>query len=253
MLAITRKSKIKDIIAEKKSATVSELSKHFSVTEETIRRDLKTLEDEGFLIRTHGGAFVHDGVQNELNLSVREISYVENKETIATICMGLIQNGDSIFLDASTTSIFVCKAIRHMKLTVLTNSLKVINLLVDCKNIRLISIGGSLSPKSMAFLGSSAVQSLDHFYVDKAFISCRSLSMEHGITDSNELLAEIRQSILQRANKTYLIADYSKFDKTSFIKICDFNKLYAIVTDMKLSNEWRLFLEDINLKVYDNA
>ncbi len=83
MLAVTRKAKIKDIILEKKSVTVTELSKIFSVTEETIRRDLKQLEDDGFLTRTYGGAFIQDGVENNVELTIRETAYMESKQAIA--------------------------------------------------------------------------------------------------------------------------------------------------------------------------
>ena len=83
MLAVTRKSEIKDIVLEKKSVTVTELAKIFSVTEETIRRDLKQLESEGFLTRTYGGAFIQDGVENNIDLSIRETAYLKNKQADA--------------------------------------------------------------------------------------------------------------------------------------------------------------------------
>ncbi len=251
MLAITRKAKIKDIILEKKSVVVSELADFFSVTEETIRRDLKTLEDEGFLIRTYGGAFIQDGVQNEVELSIRETAYTESKQLISAKCKELIHNGDSIFLDASTTALFIARAIKDMRLTILTNSLKVINLLTDCPDIRLISIGGTYSPGSMSFTGRSALQSLENYYVDKTFMSCRSLSQVHGITDSNEGMSEIRQKLLTRSNNIYVVADHSKFDKTSFINICNFNSITGLLTDKQLDQEWVKFLADNNVTYYE--
>ena len=251
MLAITRKNEIKDIVLEKKSVTVTELSKQFSVTEETIRRDLKSLEDEGFLLRTYGGAFIQDGVQNEVEMTIRETAYVESKKIIACKCLELVHNGDSIFLDSSTTAMFVCNEIKDMRLTVLTNSLKITNLLSDCANINLITIGGIYTPQYMSFLGKSTLQAMGGFFVDKAFLSCRSLSMEHGITDSNEQLAELRQKVLERANQTFLIADYSKFNKTSFIKICDFDEIQCIITDKKQKQEWHEFLDSKSVLLYE--
>lgn len=251
MLAVTRKAKIKDIILEKKSVTVTELSQEFTVTEETIRRDLKQLEDEGFLTRTYGGAFIQDGVENEVNLAIRETAYLDSKELIGRKCSEIIHNGDSIFLDSSTTSLQVAKSIMDMRVTVLTNSLLVINQLTDCDNIRLISIGGAYSPRSKSFMGKSTLSGLQEYYVDKTFMSCRSLCIEHGITDSTEQLAEVRQKLLERSNKVYLIADYSKFDKTSFIHICNFDKLTGIVTDKELNNEWRDFLKEQHVIYYN--
>lgn len=251
MLAITRKSKIKDIILEKKSVVVSELAQIFSVTEETIRRDLKTLEDEGFLIRTYGGAFIQEGVQNEVDLSIRESAYTQSKQLIADKCAEIIHNGDSIFLDASTTALFIAKAIREKRLTVITNSLKVINLLTDSPTIRLISVGGLFNSNNMSFIGRSALQSLDSYFFDKTFMSCRSLSQTHGITDSNESMSEIRQKLINRSNSIYVVADYSKFDRTSFISICDFSDVNGIITDKQLSQDWINFLAENNVTYYE--
>lgn len=250
MLAITRKNKIMDIITEKKSITVTELSKKFEVTEETIRRDLKALEDDSLLTRTYGGAFIQAGVENNVNLSIREMAYVESKEIIAKRSRSLIHNGDSIFLDTSTTALFVAKAISDMRLTVVTNSMLILAQLQDCENIRLICIGGTLSRDYKSFNGAMALQSLDSFYLDKTFMSCRSLSMEHGITDSTEALATIRQKLITHSNEVYVIADYSKFNRTSFIHICDYSELTGIITDKLLLPKWKSFLEEQNTALY---
>lgn len=251
MLPVRRKAKIKDTILEKKSVVVSELAAEFNVTEETIRRDLKTLEDEGILIRTYGGAFIQEGVQNEVNLTIRETAYINSKKRIADGALKLIHNGDSIFLDSSTTALFITKVIKNMRLTVITNSLKVINNLSDSPDIRLIAVGGVFDSSNMAFIGRGALLSLDQYFVDKSFISCRSLSIENGITDSNDNNADIRNKIIERSQKTYIIADYSKFNKTSFIKICDFEAIDGIISDMEIDNSWEQVLSSKNVDYYN--
>ena len=150
MLAVTRKTKIKEIILERKSITVLELAKRFSVTEETIRRDFKQLEDEGFLTRTYGGAFIQDGVANNIDLTIRETAYTENKQNIAEKCQNIINNGDSIFLDSSTTALQIAKAIKNMRLTVSSNSLLIINELCEKENIHLVTLGGTYLPDNKA-------------------------------------------------------------------------------------------------------
>lgn len=201
MLPIARKAKIKEYLSEKKNATVAELRDLFQVTEETIRRDLKQLESEGFLTRIYGGAYILDGVQNDVDVNLREHIYVEGKQKIAEQCVEFIQHGDSIFLDASTTSLFIAKMLGSRRITVVTNSIKIINALVDNGNVNLVVIGGSISPRSMSTLGRNAEQNINRYYFDKAFISCRSISMQQGITDSNEQQAEIRRLAIERANK----------------------------------------------------
>ena len=179
MLAIARKNKIKDILNEYKSITVTELSNNFNVTEETIRRDLKTLEDEGFLSRTYGGAFIQSGAENNVDISLREVAYVDSKTAIATMCKNLIHNGDSIFLDCSTSANFVARAITHKRLTVVTNSLLIVDNLSGYDNIKLVVVGGTLNKEHKAFVGSVALASLDELYVDKIFMSSRSISLSN--------------------------------------------------------------------------
>ncbi len=251
MLAVTRKAQIKDIILEKKSVTVVELSRKFSVTEETIRKDLQQLENEGFLSRTYGGAFIQDGALNDIDLTLRETAYVESKEAIADKCAGLIRHGDSVFLDASTTATFLAKRIKNMRLTVVTNSLMAVDQLKDSESIHLICIGGIYTAKTRAFNGRATVQGLKEYFLDKTFMSCRSLSMAHGITDSNEDIALIRQTLLKNSGCVYLIADKSKFDKTSFVHICDYENIHGIISDYQFTAEWRTFLEQKHVDIHE--
>ena len=250
MLAVTRKANIKEIILEKKSITVLELAKLFSVTEETIRRDLKQLEDEGFLTRTYGGAFIQDGVGNNVDLTIRETAYTENKQNIAEKCRDIIKNGDSIFLDSSTTALQIAKAVKNMRLTVASNSLLIINELCEKENIHLITLGGTYLPDDKAFSGNITLKNLEQYYFDKVSMSCRSLSMEHGITDSHEPTASIRQNLIKRGQKIYIAADFSKFGKTSFITISDFAPITGLITDKSLSRKWLDFLFEQNVEVF---
>lgn len=251
MLAVTRKQKIKDIILEKKSATVSELAQIFSVTDETIRRDLKALEQEGVLLRSYGGAFIQSGVENLVDSDIRTTVYVENKTKIANQCRLMIHNGDTIFLDNSTTAYYIARAIQDMRITLVTNNLKIINLCSQSKNIRLTVIGGTFSHSEQAFYGIAAKKALEEYYVDKAFLSCRSLSIENGITEANDRWAQMRQTIIERSKESYIVADFSKFGQTSFMRICGFEKIKAIITDKPLSSEWHQAMAQYGCVIID--
>jgi DeoR/GlpR family transcriptional regulator of sugar metabolism len=251
MLAIARKKTIKDIIIENKSVTVAELTKQFKVTEETIRRDLKQLEEEGILTRTYGGAYISDGVQNDVDVNLREHIHVEGKKKIARECLKHIQKGDSIFLDASTTSLMIAQLLKDIKLTVVTNSVKVVQALNDRMQINVVVIGGEFARSSQSNLGRTSEQVLNNYYFDTAFISCRSVSMDHGITDSNELQAGIRMIAANHGQKVFLIADYTKFDKTSYTQITDFSLIDHVVVDAQLSKEWQTFLSERNVVLHE--
>lgn len=237
------------IPAGEKNATVAELRDMFQVTEETIRRDLKQLESEGFLTRIYGGAYILEGVQNDVDVNLREHIYVEGKQKIARQCVEFIQHGDSIFLDASTTSLFIAKMLGSRRITVVTNSIKITNALVENPNVHLVVIGGSISARSMSALGRNAEQNMNRYYFDKAFISCRSVSMQQGITDSNEQQAEIRRLAIERANQAYLVADITKFNRASFASIAGFEKINAVVVDEHPGDEWRTFLDELGVEL----
>ncbi|MBQ0059230.1 MAG: DeoR/GlpR transcriptional regulator [Lachnospiraceae bacterium] len=251
MLGVTRKAMIKDILLEKKSVIVSDLAKRFDVTEETIRRDLQQLENEGFLTRTYGGAFIQEGAINDVDLALREAVSIDKKEAIAEVCASLIHHGDTIFLDASTTASFVARAIKNMRVTVLTNSLMVVDQLKDHDSVRLICLGGVYSPRTKAFNGRSTILGLNDYYVDKAFISCRYVSLSHGITDSNEDIAMVRQTVLNQAHEIFLIADSSKFNKTSFMHLCDLKDLNGgIISDFDFTPDWERALSEEKVNIY---
>lgn len=251
MLPITRKNKIKEMIIEQKSVTVAKLTSLFKVTEETIRRDLKQLEDEGLLKRTYGGAYISEGVQNDVDINLREYIHIEGKRKIAARCVKFIKNGDSIFLDASTTSLAIASMLTNQKITVVTNSVKIVNSLIENTSIQVVVIGGLLASSSLSNLGKTTEESMKSYFFDSAFISCRSISMEHGITDSNEQQATIRRIAAKHANKVYLIADFTKFNKTSFVKIGDYDIINNVIVDEHLPKKWRQFLDEKGINLYE--
>src|SRR5690606_6433599 len=155
----------------------------------------------------------------------------------------------SIFLDASTTSLFIAKLLGSRRIAVVTNSIKITNALVENPNVHLVVIGGSISARSMSALGRNAEQNMNRYYFDKAFISCRSVSMQQGITDSNEQQAEIRRLAIERANQAYLVADITKFNRASFASIAGFEKINAVVVDEHPGDEWRTFLDDLGVEL----
>lgn len=153
-----------------------------------------------------------------MDVTLRETSYVEAKRQIAAQCLQLIRNGDSIFLDSSTTALEIARAIRDMRLTVLTNSLLIADVLSHSESIRLQVIGGVLQPQSMSFLGEAALAALAPYYVDSAFVSCRSVSLDRGITDSNEQSAAFRSEAIRRPDGYIWWRITAKFGQTSLCR-----------------------------------
>ena len=125
------------------------------------------------------------------------------------------------------------------------------NKLSGKKNITLFSTGGAWDARNCAFTGRTAVDNLAQFHLDKAFISCRALSMENGISDKTEAESDMRRRIVESSNEVYLLADNSKFGKMTFVKTCGFERITAVITDKTLSKPWASFLDDLKIAHYD--
>ncbi|SHH42876.1 DeoR/GlpR family DNA-binding transcription regulator [Clostridium grantii] len=239
MLAVERRKIIITIIEEEKSVMVTDLSKNFGVTEETVRRDLEKLEKQGLLKRTYGGAVINESTVQELPFKIREVRNKEGKKCIGKMVAEYINDGDTILLDSSSTAIQVAEFLKNRnKLTVITNSVILLTKLAKVDGITVISTGGTLREGAMSLVGSISQNTIQNYNVDVAVVCCKGIHKEKGITDSNEQECEVKKSMIEVADKVLLVVDNTKFDKKAFVKICDLEKVDMVFTDKKLSQEW---------------
>lgn len=239
MLALERRNKIIEMLEDQKKVVVSDLSREFKVSEETIRRDLDKLDHDGIAVKSYGGAVFNDNNSIDMPFNIRKKRNVFGKQKIATIVAGLINDGDHIILDASTTAVFIAKAIKNKhNLTVLTNSIEIIIELSDVVDWNIISSGGSLKEGYLALVGPQTVENLSAFNVEKAFFSCKGVSAEKGITEGNEQFAQTKQVMMRSSEHRILTVDSSKFDRVAFSKVCDIKDIDTVVTDLKPTAAW---------------
>ncbi|MBA4603353.1 DeoR/GlpR family DNA-binding transcription regulator [Thermoactinomyces mirandus] len=250
MLVGERQRMIVDLVNEQKSVRVSELSKIFSVTEETIRRDLEKLEKEKKLIRSHGGAIsIQTPDSVEIPYTKREATNVLEKKQIALEAVKHVETGDKIILDASTTAWYMAKTLPDIPLTVLTNSIKVAMELSKKSRITVISTGGTLLSRSLSYVGPLAESSLDAYYVDKAFISCKGLHLERGISESDEQQSRVKQKMMKIADTVFLLMDFSKFGVQSFSRMGGLDQIDRIITDHQVDRQIVQQLEERGLDI----
>ena len=232
-----RIEKILEEIEKNGIVSVNELSQKLSVTRMTIGRDLKLLEDNNIVKRIHGGAVKNSDMDlMELtHLQKKEIN-VENKEEIGRIASRLIDNGDILFIGASTTNEFLMKNIKDKRIRIITNSYYIFEQYKNNENFELIITGGWWREKSGAFVGEAADKMLSNLEVDKCFIGANGIK-DNLITNSNKDEASLQNIIMNNSKKNFLLIDSNKFelkDSYSFYKIED---LDAIVTDSKLDTD----------------
>lgn len=243
MLAIERKSEILATLQKEKSVLVSELSQKYGVTEETIRRDLDKLEKEGYVKKTYGGAVLKQKANEDIPFKIREKTNIQQKQKIAKTVVSMIEDGESIMLDSSSTSLMIARNLKQYKdLTVITNSVEVLIELSRNKNIKVISSGGILRESALSLGGSDARRLLRKFNVDKAILSCKGINMIKGITESNEGEAEMKKTMRESAKETIWAIDSSKFDKISFVTFNEFKAGDKVVTENYPSEDWQKYL-----------
>lgn len=249
MLVAERLERIVELVNERGSIRVTELSRLCEVTEETIRRDLDRLEREGKLQRSHGGAVSVKDQQPETPYFVREVMQAEEKKRIAHEAVRLIEPGERILLDASTTAWYMASLVPDIPLTVLTNSIKVATELSGKEKIEVLSTGGILASKSMSYVGPLAERSLDAYHVDKLFLSCKGVHLTRGISESSELQARVKQKMIQIADRTVLLADSSKFGLQAFTHVAHIHEVDEIITDRSVSRDAEEQMKEMELKV----
>lgn len=226
------------ILKQKKYAGVPELSQALYASQPTIRRDLTQLENAGYVIRSHGGVILRDE-RVDTPVAFRSSTQTQQKMQISRIAAGLIREGQTVFLDASTTASFMTEAIRSTdELTVVTNSLRVAEKLADAAP-KVWCTGGQLLRTSLAFVGNQSIRCVSDFCIDIAFFSSSALGTDGIIKDYSSEETEIRRVVLQSAAKKVFLCDSSKFGRTSPFRVCGIGEVDCIITDAPIPPEIR--------------
>lgn len=248
MLSVERRETIHKILREKKSVGVTELAQYLNVSSETIRRDLDAMEKQGLLKKIYGGAVIKDAVTTSASSKILETLFVEEKQAIAKTAASFIRPGECIFLDHSTTVGEICQFIKDIPLTIMTNSLKVINYFSESSNIRLVIPGGNYNPTFSAITGLETIHFLQRHNLDKSFFSCRTLDLKNGLGEADENIAELRRNIILSTKENYLLVDHTKLNRVAFLSNPALEQIDYIITDDSLPEEWPEKLNELQVQ-----
>jgi DeoR/GlpR family transcriptional regulator of sugar metabolism len=239
MLAIERRNAILEKLQAERRVVVSELSQIYKVSEETIRRDLEKLENDGFAIKSYGGAVINENANVDLPFNIRKKRNVISKQKIAEVISSRIKDGTSIMLDASSTAVYIAKALKERKnLTLITNSIEILIEMFDTPNVNVLSTGGAMREGSFALVGPQTDKMLNSYHVDIAIVSAKGFDLETGMTDTEELHANNKKTMLHAGREKVLAVDSSKFGKTAFTEIGTLEDISMVVTDAKPDEVW---------------
>ncbi len=235
MLQCKRQEEILASLEKQETCNIAVLAKSLFVSEATIRRDIDSLEKLGLVRRVHGGVILSRYTTNsDIPLTLREQERKAQKDIIASKAAKLVYDGCTIFLDASSTVQHMIPFLKSVQdLTVITNSMKVIDRLED-SNIRVFCTGGRYIPRNRVFVGSRATETLKNYFVDLCFFSSQGLSLSGDISDSSEEESEVRKTILENATRSYFLCDHSKIGQSYLFKLCNTIDVDGIFCDSDL-------------------
>jgi DeoR/GlpR family transcriptional regulator of sugar metabolism len=233
VLADARRFAIADLLRTTGSVTVAELERRFSVSSMTARRDLHALEEQGLARRTHGGAVLPSISGHEDSFASRIEVGVEAKQALAAAAAATVHPGEAVFLDGSSTALFVARALldRKIELTVISNSLPVMEAVATHpgSNVQLVGIGGQLRPLSRSFVGPYAVHTVLGHYADRCFLSVKGVTESGGMTDADALEAEVKRAMVAHADNPVLLIDHTKLSARGLSAIGTATDLAGVV------------------------
>ncbi len=230
-----RLKEILTILTKLKSVSVQMLTERINVSEVTIRKDLKLLEEKGKLIRTHGGAVLAEDQDHIRTFSMRTREFLSLKREIARKAKSLLHEDDTIYIDAGTTCALLADEIKDMSMRVVTNSLDVLLKLSSSPQISLFSLGGSLRMEAGSFIGPFAIDTLKNFQIQTCFMGTSGISRDGKFSSQNTIEAQLKKLVLESSKRKIILADHSKFDISEFSIFAKPENIDVLITDSKFT------------------
>jgi DeoR family L-fucose operon activator len=249
MLAQERHRRILQLVDALSSVRTAEVARALGVAEETVRRDFEKLELEGRLQRTHGGALSGEASRRDLPFTSRETMNVAEKRAIARHALAHIQPGETILLDASSTALELARMLPDQPQTIVTCALKVAVELAARERMQVIMTGGTVNARSLSAAGPLSDGALDFYNIEKAFISCRGVDLDRGLSESDEEQARLKRRIVATAGRTILLADHTKLPLRSSYFFAGLGEVDLLVTDRAPEPEFAERLNAAGVKV----
>ena len=232
MLTLERQDEILDILNRNKSATVEELAAELYVSGATIRRDLRSMEKQGLIKRSHGGAMPFKSSAEESAFAIREQENISAKRAIANLAVKLIKNGDAVFLDSSSTVGVTVPLLNNFNfLSVTTTGLRNAMLLSQTNNIKIYIAGGQIQNHSNSIVGTDTLTYISRIHADISLLSCSGVTATNGFTDSSIEQANLKQQMRKNSKKLAILCDSTKFGKTFLCTDFMFDDIDYFITD----------------------
>ncbi|GAB6876904.1 DeoR/GlpR family DNA-binding transcription regulator [Thermaerobacter litoralis] len=251
MFAEQRRRQIIALLTSDRAVSVTELAARFGVSESTIRRDLREMEELGLVERTHGGAVLPDLRRYEPAFHQKEAERRAEKDAIARMAAQLVETGDTIILDSGTTTLALARLLRSCTdLTVVTNSIVIAGELAAAPGVEVVVTGGTVKGRTMALVGAEVVRFLSRVNVDRVFLGINGIDLEAGLTTPTLAEAETKRAMMRAAREVVLLADHSKLGRVTFAHVADLKEVDRLITDSGAPPQFVSQLRESGLEVH---
>lgn len=238
------------LIETQQRVSVPDIVQRFAVSAATARRDLEALAEQGKIRRYHGGALALREAPPEPPAMQRRSEQKEEKARIGAAAAALVQDGDTVFLSSGTTVLEVARGLRERRrLTVITNSLPVMNALADLEDLTLLCLGGVLRRSELSLVGPVAEQAVREVRADKVIIGLRGLDLDHGLTNADLQETRIDRIMLEAAREVIVVADHTKLARASMARVAPIDVVDMLVTDTQAPDALISELRERGLRV----
>ena len=252
MLVHERLDTIIQLVKTHGKVMVKDLSEQFELSEDCIRKDLKNLEHQGYLKRIYGGAVDVKNYSTEKNIETRLGKDGENKMKIANKAYACIQPRDTIFLDISTTNVLLARCIAqgNKQITVVTNMLDILNTLAHTTHCTVICCGGILSSSQHGFVGSSAIETINHYNFDKSFIGSVGISLPKKQISTFEMEdGQTKKAIIEHSQQVYAVLENKKFYSEGNYTFASLDQIHSIITEETPDDDVQTQLQEIGVAI----
>lgn len=234
-MRISRIDELEQYIIEHKSVTMDTLCDVFGISKNTVRRDLEVLLGRGSVEKVYGGVIATEhtaAIPELISFHERFNKNARQKQLIGALAASFVRERDIIYIDSGTTTINIIDHLAHLSsVTVITNSVQIINKAMNYPGINLIALPGTLKRNTASLVGSSCIEYLEDFNIVRAFMACTGISLETGICNASTEEYSVKKAALKKSQKHYLLADSSKFGKTSLMTFGQVGQFDYILTD----------------------
>lgn len=250
LLAEPRRMKILEWLQEEGSARVRDLSVAFAVSEATIRQDLERLDNDGYVVREHGGAYLKSMPQQVQSMSLHHLTNMDAKKKIGRAAATLVGNGETIILDSGSTTTEVANSlIGHDNLNVITNSINIALLLGALPSMTVHMSGGLFKAPTLSLTGEKSGDFFQGIFAEKLFLATAAVSFEAGLTFPAMADLYVKRAMIKAASKVYLVADSTKIGRTSFSSLGPIDLIAGFITDEGIRDEDQREFERRGIKV----